>query len=86
MKKNYFLKYVLILIISITTSTLFGQTTFNFTGSIQTFTVPASGDYQLEVWGAQGGNVISNEGGKGGYAVGEKYLRWVLKISFLFLI
>ena len=44
----------------------------NGDGYVQTFTVPATGTYRLEVWGAQGGNSpgYSNEG-KGGYSVGE---------------
>ena len=37
---------------------------------MQTFTTPVSGDYKLEVWGAQGGD----GGGKGGYACGYKVL------------
>ena len=40
--------------------------TFDYTGSEQTFTVPCSGYYKLETWGAQGGN----EGGKGAYTSG----------------
>lgn len=44
---------------------------FSYTGSVQTYTVPATGKYQLEVWGAQGGGSAA---GKGGYAKGEIYL------------
>jgi len=87
MKENYFLKYVLILIVGITTSTLFGQT-YTFTNAsttgrfgptqgqvntayaatslnglvtintqgIQEWIVPTTGDYSIEVFGAQGGN------------------------------
>ena len=47
--------------------------TFDYTGSEQTFTVPCSGYYQLETWGAQGGSVNLTEalnGGYGGYSVG----------------
>ena len=83
MKENYFLKYLLILIIGITTSTLFGQT-YTFTNAsatgqfgptqpqvdaaygagvvtittqgVQEWTVPATEDYSIEVFGAQGGN------------------------------
>ena len=43
---------------------------FAYTGNVQTFTVPANGLYQLEVWGAQGGN----GGGAGGYSIGYKKL------------
>lgn len=49
---------------------------FDFTGGIQTFTVPKSGNYKLEVYGGKGGG-NSNEtgyGGNGGYARGTKYL------------
>ena len=61
-----------------------GQTVFNFdyTGSEQTFTVPVSGTYKLETWGAQGGSAGSvnnlfdanDGGGNGGYATGFVFL------------
>ncbi|MCL2105694.1 MAG: glycine-rich protein [Oscillospiraceae bacterium] len=39
------------------------------------YTVPASGTYKLETWGAQGGNYSTTyQGGKGGYSYGEIYL------------
>jgi len=38
-----------------------------FDGSIQTYMVPKTGLYKLEVWGAQGGNTSE---GKGGYGAG----------------
>ncbi|GKX28648.1 hypothetical protein SH1V18_11280 [Vallitalea longa] len=41
---------------------------FNSKGTVQTYTAPISGNYTLEVWGAQGGGTY---GGKGGYAKGE---------------
>jgi len=41
---------------------------FNYTGNYQTFTATTAGEYQLEVWGAQGGG---NIGGKGGYSKGK---------------
>ena len=47
--------------------------TFDYTGSVQTFTAPAAGYYKLEVWGAQGGDSDSTNqhyGGKGGYSYG----------------
>lgn len=37
---------------------------FDYTGTIQTYTIPSTGLYKLEVWGAQ----------KGGYSVGYKEL------------
>jgi len=42
---------------------------FSYTGSTQTWTAPANGTYQLEVWGAEGGT--SGYGGKGGYSKGN---------------
>lgn len=42
---------------------------FPFTGSLQTLKLPA-GKYKLEVWGAQGGNYSSYQGGYGGYSTG----------------
>ena len=51
---------------------------FAYTGSIQTFTAPRTGIYQLETWGAQGGNASDDNlvarGGYGAYAVGEVLL------------
>jgi hypothetical protein len=40
--------------------------TFNYTGDAQTFTVPATGYYTLECYGAQGGYNSGGLGGKGG--------------------
>jgi hypothetical protein len=49
-------------------------TNFNYTGGAQTFTVPASGYYRLETWGAQGGSYSTGcYGGYGGYSVGTYY-------------
>ena len=46
-------------------------TNFSYTGNYQTYTAPATGTYQLQVWGAQGGyRSSSTYGGKGGYSVG----------------
>ena len=50
---------------------------FQYTGNVQSFTVPYTGTYMLETWGAQGGNDTLNlsftyhQGGLGGYAGGE---------------
>ncbi len=47
---------------------------FGYTGGVQSFTAPISGTYQLEVWGAQGGNASHNAtgyGGLGGYSKGN---------------
>lgn len=45
---------------------------FNYTGGNQTWTVPATGAYQIEAWGAEGGRVDTdaNTGGDGGYVKG----------------
>lgn len=47
--------------------------TFNHTGNVQTFNVPLTGKYRLEVWGAEGGSssVSGAVGGLGGYSQGE---------------
>ena len=42
-------------------------------GSVQNFSVPCSGTYKLETWGAQGGSEYGN-GGLGGYSIGTKTL------------
>ena len=43
---------------------------FDFTGNLQTFIVPKTGLYKLEVWGAQGGSTGTYTGGYGGYSSG----------------
>ena len=52
---------------------------FDYTGNVQSYTVPLTGTYKLEVWGAQGGDMVSSpwtgKGGKGGYAAGTKNLQ-----------
>ncbi len=52
---------------------------FDYTGEIQEFTAPKTGIYQLETWGAQGGNAADGtlvaRGGYGAYAVGEVFLQ-----------
>ena len=65
MKKNYAITFGILMAVQILTAQ---TTTFNFTGSVQTFTVPPCvGSIQIEVSGArgQGGN-----GGNGGYSKG----------------
>ena len=44
---------------------------FDYTGTEQVFTAPVSGTYKLETWGAQGGGPLGNEGGYGGYSIGN---------------
>lgn len=53
----------------------FAQTTFNYTGSQQTYIVPAGvSSISIEVWGAEGVTGLGTDGGAGGlggYAYGE---------------
>lgn len=45
---------------------------FDYTGTEQVFTVPKTGTYKLETWGAQGGTLDSKFiGGTGGYSTGN---------------
>ena len=56
-----------------------GETVFNFdyTGGEQVFTVPVSGTYKLETWGAQGGDGYTGGaiGGYGGFSDGHISLK-----------
>ncbi len=54
--------------------------TFNYSGAIQTWVVPYDGIYEIEAYGAQGGNVgkespYLHEGGNGAYISGEFNLK-----------
>lgn len=50
--------------------------TFNYTGSEQSFTVPCTGNYKMETWGAQGGSYDNSyHGGYGGYSTGNISLK-----------
>ena len=62
--------YVLITYIGKSVKTNSDETFFDYTGGEQTFTVPQSGYYKLEVWGAQGGSITDYYGGYGGYSTG----------------
>lgn len=44
---------------------------FNGTDSCEEWTVPMDGEYQLELWGAQGASLGTGEGGKGAYVSGN---------------
>ncbi|WP_081618604.1 fimbrillin family protein [Segatella paludivivens] len=47
---------------------------FDYTGGVQTYTVPITGTYKIECWGGQGGSATYNAtvlGGKGGYSYGN---------------
>ena len=48
-----------------------GTQTFNYTGGIQTFTAPVTGNYTVTLFGAQGGNGLNTTGGLGGQATGS---------------
>jgi hypothetical protein len=49
---------------------------FDYTGDVQSYTVPLTGTYKLEVWGAQGDKVFDGGiGGYGGYSYGNIILR-----------
>lgn len=60
---------------------------FDYTGKNQIFNVPYTGEYKLEVWGAQGGNCVKNnktyDGGYGSYSVGTVQLH---KGDYLFIV
>lgn len=47
---------------------------YEYTGNYQTFIVPVSGKYKVELWGAGGGGTSSYPGGNGGYTSGTIYL------------
>ena len=50
--------------------------TFNFTGGMQTFTVSVTGYYNIELYGASGGNSNTAAGyGRGGKVAGTIYLK-----------
>ncbi len=68
--KHHLFAFVLTLLMG----TAYSQATytFAFTGSVQTLVLPQVGYYEIECWGADGGNVIAGPGGggKGGYSFG----------------
>lgn len=43
---------------------------FDYTGNVQNFVVPYKAVYKIELYGAQGGNIDSTQGGNGSYVVG----------------
>lgn len=43
--------------------------TFSYTGAVQSITL-SPGSYQVELWGANGGDALKGTGGKGGYTTG----------------
>lgn len=72
MKRFYNFKKIAFLCALLSCSIVFGQT-YNYTGSPETYTVPAGvTEIQIEAYGAQGGNDPTNTllGGEGAYAKG----------------
>ncbi len=60
-------KFTLTIIVMLFTFIGFSQTTFNYTGSLQSYTVPAGvNTIEVDVYGAQGGGTIGNSVGPGG--------------------
>jgi hypothetical protein len=62
------------LALTLSLGTAYSQTyTIIYTGSSQTLSLPQAGNYGIECWGADGGDVTASPGGggKGGYAKGE---------------
>ena len=62
--------------VTFTANAVQSVTNYAYNGSIQTFTVPITGTYKLETWGASGGYAYSSSrntggGGYGGYSVGN---------------
>lgn len=47
--------------------------TFSYMGEYQTFVVPATGYYKIELWGAQGGNAVGNNSQNCSYGRGKAY-------------
>ena len=49
---------------------------FSFSGKQEKFSIPYTGNYKFEAWGAQGyTDTLGGIGGKGGYSTGELFLR-----------
>ena len=81
-KQRYIQKFVIsLLAIALLTSGISWQSitadaaetswNFNYTGGIQTFSVPYSGQYYVELYGASGGGIDSSyRGGFGGVTTG----------------
>ena len=48
---------------------------FAYTGSVQAYTIPVTGTYRVELWGASGGDAGPYKGGLGGYTSGYIHLQ-----------
>ncbi len=60
------------------TAFLVNEQVFAYTGNFQTYVIPASGTYNIQLWGAQGGRgrtnwTLNHHGAKGAYASGESH-------------
>ena len=76
MKQNYILKYTFFVVFISLLGSNWAQTTFDFTGGVQTYTVPPGvGSIQIETWGAEGGTGtyagVTPIPGRGGYSIGN---------------
>jgi hypothetical protein len=72
--KNLTANFIVACIVSLIGHTAFSQITFNYTGTVQTYVVPAGvTSIQIETYGAAGGNngIGIGTGGLGGYTIGE---------------
>lgn len=54
---------------------IYYQSNYYYTGAPQTFRVPIDGWYEIQLWGAEGGDDAAGEGGRGAYVKGEVYMR-----------
>ena len=52
---------------------IYYQSDYAFTGTVQTFTAPVSGWYEVHLWGSDGGDDAA-PGGNGGYATGMLHI------------
>ena len=74
---KYFRRIIsmLVCVLILSSSVVCGQTVeFTYTGAPTSYTVPVTGEYLVEGWGASGGNVLDyfpTRGGLGGYAAGK---------------
>lgn len=48
---------------------------FAYTGNVQAYTIPVTGTYRIELWGASGGDAGPYKGGLGGYTSGYIHLQ-----------
>ena len=58
-------------------------TAFSYTGTFQLYTVPVTGLYDFEVFGAQGGDSAHGSGGQGAEVSGEAVLPASLQLAIL---